>query len=90
MSFSINDRELMARALSLAAKGRFTTSPNPAVGCVISKDGKVLGEGYTSPPGGNHAEIEALNKIKDASGAWLMSHLSHVAITVKLGPVLKR
>ena len=86
MSFSINDRELMARALSLAAKGRFTTSPNPAVGCVISKDGKVLGEGYTSPPGGNHAEIEALNKIKDASDACAYVTLEPCSHHGKTGP----
>jgi diaminohydroxyphosphoribosylaminopyrimidine deaminase/5-amino-6-(5-phosphoribosylamino)uracil reductase len=86
MSFSINDRELMARALSLAAKGRFTTSPNPAVGCVISKDGKVLGEGYTSPPGGNHAEIEALSKIKDASDACAYVTLEPCSHHGKTGP----
>lgn len=44
-----------------AGKGLFSTSPNPRVGCVIVKDNQIIGEGFTQPPGGNHAEIEALN-----------------------------
>ena len=40
---SSTDREMMSRALQLAAKGRYTTSPNPAVGCVIALDGAVVG-----------------------------------------------
>lgn len=50
----------MTRALELAQRGLHTTTPNPRVGCVIVKDGAVTGEGCTQPPGGNHAEIEAL------------------------------
>ncbi len=69
MAFSIADREHMSRALELAARGRFTTSPNPTVGCVLVKDGKVIGEGYTRPAGGNHAEIEALAGVSDTCGA---------------------
>lgn len=68
MSFSIHDREMMARALVMAAKGRFTTAPNPAVGCVISLDENIVGEGYTKPVGGNHAEIEALKMVSDPTG----------------------
>jgi|TARA_B110000003_G_scaffold110645_1_gene113282 diaminohydroxyphosphoribosylaminopyrimidine deaminase/5-amino-6-(5-phosphoribosylamino)uracil reductase len=68
MIFSIRDREMMARALVMAAKGQFTTAPNPAVGCVISLDGNIVGEGYTKPAGGNHAEIEALNMVNDPIG----------------------
>ncbi len=51
----------MQQALQLAAKGMFTTAPNPRVGCVIVKDGVVIGAGHTQPVGGNHAEIQALN-----------------------------
>ena len=51
----------MDRALELARGVLGTTSPNPAVGCAIVKDGAVIGEGATQPPGGSHAEIEALN-----------------------------
>src|SRR5258706_8323438 len=51
----------MLRALALAERGLYTTSPNPRVGCVLVRDGEVLGEGVTQPAGRNHAEIEALN-----------------------------
>jgi diaminohydroxyphosphoribosylaminopyrimidine deaminase/5-amino-6-(5-phosphoribosylamino)uracil reductase len=50
----------MQRALTLAEMALGSVSPNPAVGCVIIRDGKVVGEGITQPPGGNHAEVEAL------------------------------
>jgi diaminohydroxyphosphoribosylaminopyrimidine deaminase/5-amino-6-(5-phosphoribosylamino)uracil reductase len=54
------DHDLMARALSLAQRSLRHATPNPRVGCVIARDGRVLGEGFTQPPGSNHAEIEAL------------------------------
>ena len=50
----------MRHALTLAASVLFTTSPNPRVGCVIVRDGVVLGQGATQPPGGPHAEVCAL------------------------------
>lgn len=50
----------MQRALALAQSVLYTTAPNPRVGCVIVRDGRVLGEGATQPPGGPHAEIRAL------------------------------
>ncbi len=53
--------EYMSRALSLAAKGRGLTSPNPMVGCVIVKGGRVIGEGWHHKCGHPHAEIEAIN-----------------------------
>ena len=68
MSFSTVDREMMSRALQLAARGLYTTRPNPAVGCVIAHDGVIAGEGYTRPAGGNHAEIEALEASGDVKG----------------------
>ncbi|MFC5475815.1 bifunctional diaminohydroxyphosphoribosylaminopyrimidine deaminase/5-amino-6-(5-phosphoribosylamino)uracil reductase RibD [Paraherbaspirillum soli] len=52
---------LMSQALKLAENGLLSSAPNPAIGCVIVKDGRVIGEGFTQPPGGNHAEIQALN-----------------------------
>ena len=62
--------EPMQRALDLAREAFGTTSPNPSVGCVIVRDGVVVGEGYTRPPGGPHAEVVALNAAGDAaSGA---------------------
>jgi diaminohydroxyphosphoribosylaminopyrimidine deaminase/5-amino-6-(5-phosphoribosylamino)uracil reductase len=51
---------LMSQALQLAEHGQLSSAPNPAVGCVIVKDGQIIGSGYTQPPGGNHAEIQAL------------------------------
>lgn len=54
------DHALLARALALAASVHVTTSPNPAVGCVITHDGVVVGEGATRPVGGAHAEVVAL------------------------------
>ncbi len=50
----------MRRALALAQTVMYSTAPNPRVGCVIVRDGRVLGEGATQPPGGPHAEVCAL------------------------------
>ena len=58
-----NDLEGMTLALEWAAKGLYTTSPNPHIGCVIARDGQVIGAGVTQQAGGDHAEIQAL---KDA------------------------
>ena len=57
----------MARALALARRALGTTSPNPAVGAVIVKDGVVVGEGYTQPPGCAHAEVVALAQAGEAA-----------------------
>jgi diaminohydroxyphosphoribosylaminopyrimidine deaminase/5-amino-6-(5-phosphoribosylamino)uracil reductase len=54
------DRELMRRALDLAARGLFTTDPNPRVGCVVARAGRVLGEGWHARAGEPHAEVVAL------------------------------
>ncbi|MFO1325006.1 MAG: bifunctional diaminohydroxyphosphoribosylaminopyrimidine deaminase/5-amino-6-(5-phosphoribosylamino)uracil reductase RibD [Burkholderiales bacterium] len=58
--YSEADRAHMARALDLAARGLFTTTPNPRVGCVIVRDGAVLGEGFHERAGEPHAEVNAL------------------------------
>ena len=60
IAFSDEDRQHMARALALAARGLYTTTPNPRVGCVIVKDGCVIGEGWHERAGGAHAERAAL------------------------------
>jgi diaminohydroxyphosphoribosylaminopyrimidine deaminase/5-amino-6-(5-phosphoribosylamino)uracil reductase len=54
------DREHMAEALALAANGLYDTKPNPAVGCVLVKGGRVIARGWTAPAGGPHAERVAL------------------------------
>jgi diaminohydroxyphosphoribosylaminopyrimidine deaminase/5-amino-6-(5-phosphoribosylamino)uracil reductase len=64
--------DYMARALSLAKLALGSVSPNPAVGAVIVKNGKVVGQGYTQPPGGPHAEIMALKEAGErARGATM-------------------
>jgi diaminohydroxyphosphoribosylaminopyrimidine deaminase/5-amino-6-(5-phosphoribosylamino)uracil reductase len=64
--------DYMARALDLARQALGTTSPNPAVGAVLVKDGRVVGEGYTQPPGGPHAEVVAIEQAGEAArGATL-------------------
>ncbi|MFO7543784.1 MAG: bifunctional diaminohydroxyphosphoribosylaminopyrimidine deaminase/5-amino-6-(5-phosphoribosylamino)uracil reductase RibD [Thiobacillus sp.] len=65
--FSASDHAHMARALQLAAQGLYTTSPNPRVGCVIVKNGLVVGEGWHQRTGTPHAEIHALNAAGDAA-----------------------
>jgi diaminohydroxyphosphoribosylaminopyrimidine deaminase/5-amino-6-(5-phosphoribosylamino)uracil reductase len=57
--------KFMRRCLILAKKGLGNTSPNPMVGCVIVHNNLIIGEGYTSPYGGNHAEVNAINSVKD-------------------------
>lgn len=63
MSFSEQDARFMARALQLAKKGLYTTHPNPRVGCVIVKNNEIIGEGFTSPVGQAHAEVNALRDL---------------------------
>ena len=58
--FSPTDHAFMARALRLAERGLYTTTPNPRVGCVIVRDGEILGEGFHQRAGEPHAEIYAL------------------------------
>jgi diaminohydroxyphosphoribosylaminopyrimidine deaminase/5-amino-6-(5-phosphoribosylamino)uracil reductase len=57
----------MRRALELARQAFGTTSPNPSVGCVIVRDGVIVGDGNTQPPGGPHAEVVALRAAGDAA-----------------------
>ena len=58
--YDASDREFMAQALALAGRAMNVAAPNPRVGCVIVREGRVIGEGWTQAPGSNHAEIEAL------------------------------
>ena len=57
----------MARALRLAERGIYTTSPNPRVGCVLVRDGKVVGEGWHERAGEPHAEVHALQAAGEAA-----------------------
>ena len=57
---NFDDQKFMARALRLAELGRYSTHPNPCVGCVIVQQGKIVGEGYHVKAGDGHAEANAL------------------------------
>ena len=62
----------MERALHLARQALGSASPNPAVGAVLVKDGRIVGEGFTQPPGGPHAEVVAIRQAGEAArGATL-------------------
>jgi diaminohydroxyphosphoribosylaminopyrimidine deaminase / 5-amino-6-(5-phosphoribosylamino)uracil reductase len=54
------DQQFMQRALVLAHHALYTATPNPRVGCVVVRDGRVIGSGWTQPYGGHHAEQHAL------------------------------
>ena len=76
MSFSGDDARHMARALVLAARGLYTTDPNPRVGCVLVKDGQVVGEGWHERAGEPHAEVHALR----AAGAAARGATAYVTL----------
>jgi len=83
----LNDIELMTRALRLAEKGRGKTLPNPMVGAVLFKNGKVVGEGYHKGPGSPHAEVEAIKKAgKSARGATMYVTLEPCCHAGRTGP----
>ena len=67
--FSASDSAYMARALKLAARGRYTAHPNPMVGCVLVRDDEVIAEGWHHRYGEAHAEIQALKIAGDATGS---------------------
>lgn len=66
-SFSADDYRHMARAMRLAERGIYTTDPNPRVGCVLVRDGCVVGEGWHRKAGEPHAERNALAAAGDAA-----------------------
>ncbi len=63
------DRDHMKRALELAALGRYSVRPNPMVGCVLVKDGRIVGEGWHERAGAPHAEVHALRQAGAAARA---------------------
>lgn len=85
--FSALDHVHMARALRLAARGLYTTKPNPVVGCVIARGESVLGEGFHQRAGGPHAEVFALREAGEgARGATAYVTLEPCAHTGRTGP----
>lgn len=65
VNYSPNDQYYMAQALKLAERGLWTTAPNPRVGCVIVREGEIVGEGWHQVAGEPHAEIHALKMAKE-------------------------
>jgi len=65
----LDDRIHMARAIQLAQNGLYTTAPNPRVGCVLVRDGEVVGEGWHERAGGPHAEVNALAQAGDKANS---------------------
>jgi diaminohydroxyphosphoribosylaminopyrimidine deaminase / 5-amino-6-(5-phosphoribosylamino)uracil reductase len=87
MAFSANDHIYMTRALQLAEQGLYSTQPNPRVGCVIVKDGKVIGEGAHLKAGEPHAEVFALRQAgEQAKGATLYVTLEPCSHTGRTPP----
>ena len=82
-TFSDFDRHAMARALELAALGAATTQPNPRVGCVIAKDGQIIGEGWHERAGGAHAEVAALRAVQSSPGGLVKAHGSTVYVNLE-------
>lgn len=66
-NFSHQDHLYMQRAIALAKRGYYTTSPNPRVGCVLVNNGKIVGEGFHEKAGEGHAEINALKQAGNLS-----------------------
>ena len=74
--FSPFDHAMMRRALALAEKGMFTTTPNPRVGCVLAQGETVVGEGWHEKAGGPHAEVVAIGQAGTrAAGATIYVNL---------------
>jgi diaminohydroxyphosphoribosylaminopyrimidine deaminase/5-amino-6-(5-phosphoribosylamino)uracil reductase len=82
----LNDELFMRRALELAAQGRYSTSPNPMVGCVIVRDEQIIAEGFHRRAGEAHAEVEALSNCRDPHGATLYVTLEPCAHHGKTPP----
>ncbi|MEM9409585.1 MAG: bifunctional diaminohydroxyphosphoribosylaminopyrimidine deaminase/5-amino-6-(5-phosphoribosylamino)uracil reductase RibD, partial [Planctomycetota bacterium] len=81
-----NDLHFMQHAVSIARQGEGYVEPNPMVGCVLVKDGKVIGEGFHQKFGGPHAEVNAIASCDDAIGATAYVTLEPCCHHGKTGP----
>ncbi len=90
MAFSRQDTECMALALKLSKKGRTSVGANPMVGCVITRDGKIVSQDYHRQYGKGHAEVNALDQIKhQGKGAKLYVTLEPCSHQGKTPPCTK-
>jgi diaminohydroxyphosphoribosylaminopyrimidine deaminase / 5-amino-6-(5-phosphoribosylamino)uracil reductase len=84
-TFSAEDKTHMARALDLAARGLYTTDPNPRVGCVLTRAGRIVGEGWHERAGEAHAEVRALRaasgEVRGATAYVTLEPCSHTGRT---------
>src|SRR4051812_15631254 len=81
------DESFMRRCIELAARGRGSVEPNPMVGCVIVRDGRIIGDGYHQQFGGPHAEREALKSCRESPrGATVYVNLEPCSHTNKKTP----
>jgi diaminohydroxyphosphoribosylaminopyrimidine deaminase/5-amino-6-(5-phosphoribosylamino)uracil reductase len=71
----VDHEVFMRRALELAERGRYSVSPNPMVGCVLVRDGKICAEGWHQRAGEPHAEVKAIQACDDARNATMYATL---------------
>lgn len=94
MQFTPEDHAYMARAIELAKKGRYTTTPNPNVGCVLVKNDEIVGEGFHVKAGQGHAEVNAIlmagEKTKGATAYVTLEPCSHFGRTPPCAEGLKK
>jgi len=82
----MNSEQLMAQALKLASRGRYTTQPNPMVGCIITKNNQIIGKGWHQSYGSDHAEVNAIKNCKKKYGSKQATKLlkgSHVYVNLE-------
>ena len=86
----VTDQDYMKRAIELAKKGEGWTNPNPMVGAVIVKDGRIIGEGYHARCGCMRNEMQLLLSLNQPKGQRCTLHWNHVVIMERRRRVRKQ